>query len=89
MALSKLSSAFNLESVKGYFPHRKNTHQLYSENIEEEKFPEAELYDPDFMSEEARSKFLEWHTEQVKEGKTFHLRSALLHYCRQDVSLLR
>ncbi len=86
--LSKLRVTFNLDNSKGYFAHLKNTKKGYEADIEEE-FPEAEMFDPAFMSEAGRFDFLEWHEEQKKRGEKFHLRSSLLHYCRQDVNVLR
>jgi hypothetical protein len=89
MALSKLSSAFNLEDVKGYFPHKKNTRANYEANIEEEDFPDPEFFDADFMSPSSRAAFLAWHAEQKKSGKKFHLRPDMLYYCRKDCNVLR
>ena len=88
MALAKLSSCFNLKTTKGYFPHRKNTKDLYEANVEED-YPDLEFFEPDFMSPEMRQKVIEWVTEQKKAGTKFDLRSDLLKYCRADVALLR
>jgi hypothetical protein len=88
MALSKLSSAFNLKATKGHFPHKKNTSSLYEADVEED-FPGIEFFEPDFMSEAGRAEVLEWHAEQIKAGARFRLREAMLFYCRQDVNLLR
>ena len=44
---------------------------------------------PNSMSPEARSKFIEWYNEQVKQEKTFDFQQEMQAYCRSDVDNLR
>ena len=84
MALSKLSSAFSLPEVKGYFPHLFNTkiNTDYCGGM-----PDPHYYQPDFMSAQGRDQFYSWYGQQ--KGKTFDLQEEMLLYCRNDTSLLR
>ena len=84
MALTKLSSAFSLPDVKGYFPHLFNTKINTDYNGH---MPDPHYYQPDFMSEQGRDQFYTWYGQQ--KGKTFNLQEEMLVYCRKDTSLLR
>ena len=88
MALSKLTGCFDLKVRKGYFPHKKNTRTLY-EADKVEDYPDLDYFEPDYMSADMRQKVIQWVEEQKAAGAKFHLKSDLLKYCRDDVSLLR
>ena len=60
MPLANLPKSFGLkEKKKGYFPHFFNTKE--NENKVLPSLPDMEYYDPDSMSKERRTEFLEWY----------------------------
>ena len=84
MALKKLTSAFDLNSKKGDFPHFFNV----SENFDYiGPMPDIKYYAGDSMSPEARGEFLKWYN--LQEGKIFDFQKEILSYCRSDVAVLR
>lgn len=87
MRLAALPKAFGLtELAKGYFPHYANTrdNQNYIG-----PYPSPEKYGADFMNEAEREKFLQWHSEKMKNGAVFNFREEMETYCRSDVDILR
>ena len=85
MALSKLSSAFNLEEPKGYFCHYFNT----SENEGYKgPMPESHCYGANKMMPKTRADFMKWYKAEVQKGVEFDLDAELLRYCRLDVKIL-
>ena len=85
MALSKLSSAFNLEEPKGWFCHYFNT----AENAGYKgPMPESHFYGADKMMPKARADFMKWYEAEVQKGVEFDLDAELLRYCRLDVKIL-
>ncbi|XP_066248831.1 uncharacterized protein [Euwallacea similis] len=86
-ALSDFPKTFALtEWKKGYFPHFFNVkkNQNYIGSI-----PDAKCYGPNTMKKETRKKFLEWHTDRVKENYVFDFQKELVEYCNSDVDILR
>ena len=87
MPLSKFPATFNLSELKkGYFPHKFNTlpNQAYIGLM-----PDIQHYQPDKMSEEARTQFLQWHASETMARKNFDLQQELKDYCISDVTILR
>ena len=84
MALRKFSKTFDLPEEKGYFPHFFNTpeHQTYVG-----PYPDLASYGVDTLPQDAAEQLRQWHAEQW--GKTFDFQKELLHYCEQDVILLK
>ena len=85
MALSKLSSAFDLDEPKGHFCHYFNTpdHVGYKGPM-----PDAHYYGVNRMMPSAREAFFKWYDEEVAKGVEFDFDAELLRYCRQDVNIL-
>lgn len=84
MPLSAFTKSFDLQTVKGYFPHKFNLSCNKDYNGE---LPEKDYYSPDTMSVPARKSFLQWYNKQV--GQIFNFKKEILLYCRADVTLLR
>ena len=84
MSLSQFSKTFDLEEIKGYFPHFFNTkeNQLYS-GI---GLPSIEMYGYDNMSVKERLKFKEWYDRNKQNN--FNMYQELVKYCESDVNLL-
>jgi len=83
--LRKLSKSYNIDTLKGYFPHKMNTpeYQDYDGPM-----PNRALYDPDRMMGEERADFDAWYREQVKNNVRFNFKDELFKYCNADVELL-
>ena len=87
MALAKLPKAFQLQTqCKGIFPFG-----FISKNNEDYigPYPPIEMYSPDTMSCDDRTKFIKWYEEKVRNGDTFNYGEEILKYCRDDVNILR
>jgi hypothetical protein len=85
MPLKKLPQTFGFESQieKGMFPFYFN--KPGNEHYIGE-WPAIEYYDPNFMKEGEREKFLNWYEQQ--KHKEFNLDSEMLKYCKSDVDIL-
>ena len=83
--LSALSKMFELEEVKGFFPHKFNTRQNagYVGPL-----PPAEYFAPDFMSVKGRAAFRTWYAEQEAKGEPYDLEKIKGEYCESDVKVL-
>lgn len=84
--LSKLSSMFKLDPVKGYYPHFFNTKENYQYIG---SIPNKTFYNPDAMNTSDREIFMSGYDEQVKTQGIFNNRSELIKYCVLDVEILR
>ena len=85
MPLAKLPKSFGLqEKKKGFFPHFFNTKD--NEKVVMTCLPEMHYYDPDSMSKERRSEFLDWY-EQNKDYP-FDFQKEMKEYCISDVDIL-
>ena len=85
MALSKLSSAFDLDEPKGFFCHYFNVpdNEGFQGNL-----PEDVHYGPGKMMSKTRAEFYKWYNEEAKKGGLFDFDAELLKYCRLDVHIL-
>ena len=83
-SLSKLSSMFDLEASKGYFPHFANKPEYWGRQA---KHPDPQFYGADTMSPQGRTTFFKWY-ETVKDTP-FDFWAEMEKYCRMDVRLLR
>ena len=85
MALSKLSSAFDLDEPKGFFCHYFNVpdNEGFKGNL-----PEDVHYGPGKMMPKTRAEFYKWYNEEAKKGGVFDFDAELLKYCRLDVHIL-
>ena len=83
MKLKDLLAAFDLDDIKGEFPHFWNTkeHQNYIG-----AYPPPEMYGSESMNTNDRLKFLAWYAE--KEKNIFDFRKEMDEYCRADVVTL-
>ena len=62
MPLGNLPKSFGLNELKkGFFPHFFNTPE--NEYAKLECLPDIQYYDPDSMSKDKRSQFIQWYTE--------------------------
>lgn len=87
LPLSALPKAYGFEDVsKGYFPHSFNT-QENKDYVG--PMPEMETYGPDTMKTAEREKFVRWYSEMVAKNYEFDFRKEIVHYCKQDVNILR
>lgn len=84
--LAKLPKMFNLEDVKGYYPHYFNTPQNFNYVG---AIPDAKFYSPDTMKPKARKEFMEWYQDQIVNNVVFDNQVELEKYCTMDVSILR
>jgi hypothetical protein len=84
MALKKLPKIFDLESVKGDFPHLFNVeaNQNYVG-----KFPDIQYFDIDSKSAQERGDFLIWY--ETQKDTIYDFREEMLKYCKSDVQILR
>ena len=85
--LSQFPSTFGIEELaKGYFPHKFNTetNQDYEGMI-----PDKEYYDPQGMSQKAKTKFDKWYQDKVNENYVFNFKGEMKQYCISDVKLLK
>ena len=82
--LSKLSETFNIDAVKGYFPHKFNIpeNQNYIGKIPDEKY-----YGSNNMKPEDKVKFDKWYSEN-KEITNWNFQEEFNKYCSADVDLL-
>ena len=64
----------------GYFPHLFNRRENWSYVG---AWPSIEYYQPEYMKEGDRTKFLAWYNQQL--GKEFDFQKELLEYCESDV----
>lgn len=87
MPLKAFSKTFNLEVIKGHYPHFFNT--------EENKtyvgvLPEKSFYGYDTMNNKDKKEFDDWYVEEIKRvGDTWDNKQELLRYCQKDVELLK
>ena len=85
--LSQFPSTFGIQELtKGYFPHKFNTHQN-QDYIG--PMPTKENYDPEGMTEEAKTNFDEWYKDKVENNYEFNLKEEMQKYCISDVKLLK
>ena len=82
--LSKLSETFNIDTVKGYFPHKFNIpeNQNYIGKI-----PDETYYGSNNMKPEDKVKFDKWYSEN-KEITNWNFQEEFNKYCSADVDLL-
>ncbi|CAC5402491.1 unnamed protein product [Mytilus coruscus] len=66
------------EMVKGFFPHLFNTQENQHTNLP--NLPELKFYNPDGMTRDKGSTFMEWYEEHKNDP--FNLQEELLKYCR-------
>lgn len=87
MPLSALPKAYGFANLqKGYFPHLFNT--LENQNYIG-PMPPVETFSPESMKMLECSSFLNWYEDQVKNNYVFDFQKEIVHYCRQDVEILR
>lgn len=71
---------------KGYFPHLFN-------KIENQNYiglnTSKDYYGIDSMKSDEREKFIVWHDEQEQARYLFDFQEEIVHYCKQDVNILR
>ncbi len=80
--LKKLSSTYNIDTLKGYFPHHFNKpeNQNYIGKIPDEK----EYGVKNMMADEYEKEFKPWYDKQV--GITdWSFKTEMQKYCRADV----
>ena len=87
MPLKSFSKTFDLEVVKGHYPHFFNT-------VENRDYvgelPEKHFYGYELMNEKDRKDFDAWYDEEkVRVGDTWSNTDELLRYCIADVQVLR
>ncbi len=82
--LEALSETFNINTLKGHFPHKFNT--LENQNYKG-PIPSADYYGADSMKIEKRTKFDKWY-ETVKDTSDWCFRDEFIKYCEDDVLLL-
>jgi hypothetical protein len=83
--LKKLSSTYNIDTLKGYFPHHFNKpeNQTYIGKIPEEK----EYGVINMMADEYDKDFKPWYDKQA-EITDWSFKDEMQKYCRADVELL-
>ena len=83
--LSKLSKTYDIDTIKGHFPHHFNTprNQDYVGCIPNEDMFGVQHMDPD----EYEKNFLPWYNQQ-KDVKDWNFKHEMVKYCRADVELL-
>ena len=85
MSLANLPKSFGLEEMKkGFFPHFYNTTEHQHDILP--CLPAMEHYDPDSMSKDRRSEFLEWY--RTHETQPFDFQKEMREYCISDVDIL-
>ena len=85
--LKNLSSTYNIDTLKGFFPHFFNTpeHQDYVGKVPSEDMYGVRNMDADTYSKE----FKPWYNKIVAENKNdWSFRNEMVKYCRADVELL-
>ena len=86
--LKNLSETYNIDTIKGYFPHYFNRpeNQNYIGVI-----PSEDQYGAKNMMEYDYNNFKKWHDEQLPNGviaQNWNFKEELVKYCRADVELL-
>lgn len=87
MPLKAFSKTFNLEAVKGFYPHYFNTkeNEFYVGDV-----PDKSFYGYDQMSSKDKDEFDVWYErESIEKKGQWNNREELLRYCRMDVILLK
>ena len=85
MPLANLPKSFGLKEMKkGFFPHFYNTTEHQHDILP--CLPDKKYYDPDGMSKERRSEFLEWY--ESHKDQTFDFQKEMREYCISDVDIL-
>ena len=85
MPLANLPKSFGLkEKKKGFFPHFFNTKENQYKVLP--CLPDMEYYDPDSMSKERRTEFLEWY--EANRNEPFDFQKEMKEYCISDVDIL-
>ena len=85
MPLANLPKSFGLkEKKKGFFPHFFNTKENQYKVLP--CLPDMEYYDPNSMSKERRTEFLEWY--EANRNETFDFQKEMKEYCISDVDIL-
>jgi hypothetical protein len=86
MALSQFSKAFNLKTVKGYFPHFFSSPEVFDYVGE---MPKEEMYGTGSMKPSQYKEFKKWYDDRKLNENKFHFRDEISFYCKQDVVLLQ
>ena len=83
--LKKLSETYNIDEIKGHFPHHFNTpqNQNYIGNIPDEK----EFGVKNMMPDAYIKDFKPWYDKQLKITN-WNFKEEMKKYCRADVELL-
>ena len=85
MPLANLPKSFGLtEKKKGFFPHFYNTKDHQADVLEH--LPDMKFYDPDAMSKDRRTEFLEWY--EKNKSRPFDFQQEMTEYCISDVDIL-
>ena len=74
--------------AKGFFCHLFHTKANVEANYVG-PMPPKEMYDPDGMSPDTRTKFDAWYEAKVEANHVFKLPEELIAYCQNDVVILR
>ena len=85
MPLAQLPKSFGLEELKkGLFPHFFNTPE--NQDAVLLNLPDIKYYDPDSMSKDRRSEFLDWY--ELHKNDQFDFQKEMQDYCISDVDIL-
>ena len=82
--VAELSEMFDIETVKGFFPHKFNT--LENQNYVG-KIPAREMYGGDEVKAKKRNELNKWY-DTVKATTDWNFRDEFIKYCDDDVQLL-
>ena len=89
-ALDKLPKAFDIRINdqyldKDFFPHSFNVKANYNYSG---PIPDLQYYNPDFMSESKKEKFLEYYNSFKQSNRIWSFKPELIAYCQKDVDIL-
>ena len=85
MPLKSLPKSFGIDNLnKGYFAHKFN--KPINFDLIQNKLPEIEYYEPQYMKENERKDFINWYEKNKKTH--FDFNEELIKYCFLDVEIL-